>query len=494
MLLVTGILAQTGYDILPVTFDRIPLDIRHDVDYLRGLAWRTRDKDPDIIKRGTSNMGNEFERSEPSEVIEMIFRMEGGNVFTQENLLKIKEVEDSFYNNPEFQNSFCLLDGTGSCTKARSILRYFDGTYGADPEFNDINFNDPQATLYKASTDARTKNALQYHLGLNSKIDATTARSDITRGYLLLGMPLRGYLNSTDREEEQLELIENFITREFKAKAEGYYKSGVGPMEFIYNSGVLISLTIRGQVFKDMALAIGSLIFIVLFICIQTGSLWVGLLAVFSIITSFCGANLIYRVVLDFRYFGIFHVLAMFIILGIGADDVFVFYDTWKESSHHHYISLGHRLSDCYRRASIAMLFTSITTAIAFAVSATSPFLGIGSFGVFSCVLVMVNYLSVITFFPCIVITYHNWWQHYKCCCCCPVKDNVNLTQTNSLDERRKNPIVRFFRGPYFRFVTHKVARWFILFFFTFFLAVCIYFASLLKVNEEQVSEAYIKL
>ena len=60
------------------------------------------------------------------------------------------------------------------------------------------------------------------------------------------------------------------------------------------------------------------------------------------------------------------------------------------------------------------MFFTSVTTAMAFAVSATSPFLAVYSFGVFSCILVAVNYISVIIFFPTVIITYHLYWEKYK--------------------------------------------------------------------------------
>ena len=39
----------------------------------------------------------------------------------------------------------------------------------------------------------------------------------------------------------------------------------------------------------------------------------------------------------------------MFIVLGIGADDIFVFCDTWKETGQFKYKSLAHRISDAYR-------------------------------------------------------------------------------------------------------------------------------------------------
>ncbi len=40
---ITAILMVSGYDVLPVVFDQLPLDIRDDQDFLRGLAWDNRD-------------------------------------------------------------------------------------------------------------------------------------------------------------------------------------------------------------------------------------------------------------------------------------------------------------------------------------------------------------------------------------------------------------------------------------------------------------------
>ena len=47
----------SGYDVLPVVFDRLPLDIQDDPDFLRGLAWDNRDQDSDIIETGSSAKG-----------------------------------------------------------------------------------------------------------------------------------------------------------------------------------------------------------------------------------------------------------------------------------------------------------------------------------------------------------------------------------------------------------------------------------------------------
>ena len=494
MLFITVILVRTGYDILPITFDRVPLDIRDDSDYLRGLAWDHRMEDESVIVRGSaagddSGSGEQDERSVTGEFVEMYWEIaDGGNVFTKVNLQAIKQVEDDFFQDEEFQNKFCLLDGNNECQKSRSILRFFDGTHqDKNPIFNDPNFDNVMGVLRAANANPTTKRLLQYHLGKDAVIDETQTYSPATRSLLLLGLPLKDFANTSDREDEQGKNVDRFFLDTFAPKGEAYFRDGVGEMQFFFGSGSLIFVTITSQVFKDLALAIGSFVFIILFMCIQTGSLWVSLFANLSIFTGFCCANLIYRVILDFRYFGTFHVLAVFIILGIGADDVFVFYDSWKETRHHRYLSLAHRLSDCYRKASLAMFFTSLTTAIAFIVSATSPFLGISSFGVFAGLLVMVNYISVILFFPAVVIMYHTYFEKYKCCCCCPRSSGSVQNIEQDPEPERKHHIVRFFRGPYYRFISHKIVRWVILVCFTGLLSMFIYFATTLKVNEEQV-------
>ncbi|CAD5126925.1 DgyrCDS14939 [Dimorphilus gyrociliatus] len=273
------------------------------------------------------------------------------------------------------------------------------------------------------------------------------------------------------------------LLKDYAEKGDEYFENGVNGMEFYHFCPILLNVKIRSMVFRDLSLAVGSMLFIVVFMLIQTQSFWITFLAVYSIFSSFLITNLIYYGVLRFTYFGVFHILDIFIILGIGADNVFVLYDTWRETSYHKYPTIAHRLSHCYRKASIAMFYTTLTTAIAFIVSAASPFMTVYTFGVFSAILVIVNYLSVIIFLPCVVFTYATFWDKFKCCCCC--KKNPK-DKDNSNDIKKKNIIVRFFSGPYFKLITNRIARWFILAFFAGLFAAFVYFASTLKVNQEE--------
>ena len=441
---------------------------------------------------------SQLTRTQRGDVLELFFERDDGNVLTKANLQKMKEIEDEFWNNAEFQSSFCMRDEIPpyACVKPVSVLRFFDGTYkGVDAALNDPTFDNIPQVLYTAKMNNDTLGDLYYALGKNSTITATRAHATIIREKIYLGMPLKGYKNDSDRTLDQIDDIQKFTVKHFKPLGTKYFAEGAGEMDFFYSSLTLLFDAIKSLVFRDMSLVIGSICFIMLFLLFQTGSFWVSGWAVLSIMTGFSGANLIYRIALDFRYFGIFHVLAIFILLCIGADDVFVFYDTWKFSAHYQYKSLAHRLSDCYRKAAGAMLYTSLTTAVAFAVSAASPLLGISTFGLFSALLIVVNYISVIVFFPTVIVTYHIYWENYKCCCCCPrdassvadVNDPVPTTSKKKKNGKRHNVVVRFLGGPYFRFITHPVARWLILLCFALLVSGALYFVSRLEINQEQV-------
>ena len=413
------------------------------------------------------------------------------NVLTKAKLTAIQNMENDFYTMEGYQDKHCFKP-MGTCVKPKSLVQYFDGTYAMiDSVFNDPNFNNIVQVIYAASTNNLTKEAFNFFKSRDARINSTYAFMSATRSQFFTGYPLHGFNSTEDNYDQQDKDAKKYYVNTLMVKGDAYYASGVGGMEFLYGGMVLVMLYITKQVMLDFALVVGSFLFILIFVCIQTQSLWVSLLAIASIITGFTGANLLYNVVFGFKYFGIFHVLAVFIILGIGADDVFVFYDTWTESAYKPYKSLEHRLSDCYRKASMAMMFTSLTTSLAFFISATSPLLAIYSFGVFSGTLVIVNYISVITFFPAVVVIYHKYFEKYKCCCCCPRAD-ASVGDSTSMDvTKKKNFVVRFMGGPYFRFVTHKIARWVMLVVYAIIFIVFVYYASQLRVDEDEVGSVF---
>ena len=135
-------------------------------------------------------------------------------------------------------------------------------------------------------------------------------------------------------------------------------------------------------------------------------------------------------------------------ILGIGADDIFVLYDafmqakmqpTMKVSNANGELDLSsmmaQRMSWALRRAVSAMAVTSLTTFAAFVVTALSPITNIKVFGIFAALLVATNFILCCLLTPVLITLVHQ----QKCChfsrCGC-VQNNTN---ENEKKNEKKN-------------------------------------------------------
>lgn len=138
----------------------------------------------------------------------------------------------------------------------------------------------------------------------------------------------------------------------------------------------------------------------------HTKSVGVGLVGSFMIGITFPTSYFIYRLIMQFRYFMALHTSILFILMGVGADDVFVFFDSFQQAEKIKEVNgdLRKRIAFSYRRASKAMLVTSSTTIFAFLATAISPLLPIMSFGVFSAINILVNYLLTISLLPAFLV------------------------------------------------------------------------------------------
>lgn len=214
LLLLTGGLLISGYDILPVNFGELPLDLPKDPTKLRADAWIYATENEEISSLSTDQLA----RGNEHIPINLFYGAE--NVFTQKNLQIIKDFEDILFSNSDYQNEFCLLQGTGTmdrrCAKPLSILRFFDGTYSAiDATFYDPNFENIPKVLYAAIMNRKSSAILNFHLAKDSRISATEAISSYTRTLLPVGLPLEGYHSSNDRKQEQKHKLDEMIVNKF---------------------------------------------------------------------------------------------------------------------------------------------------------------------------------------------------------------------------------------------------------------------------------------
>eukprot|EP00635_Sarcinochrysidales_sp_CCMP3193_P013385 CAMPEP_0118918014 /NCGR_PEP_ID=MMETSP1166-20130328/17657_1 /TAXON_ID=1104430 /ORGANISM="Chrysoreinhardia sp, Strain CCMP3193" /LENGTH=1280 /DNA_ID=CAMNT_0006858253 /DNA_START=19 /DNA_END=3861 /DNA_ORIENTATION=- len=323
---------------------------------------------------------------------------------------------------------YLLADARG-CRRPFSPVLFFE-KYG-DPEFRDI-----PGTVHKIR-DARVDwRAFQDMLHkdfrvenmrskiLVSEIYAGTPRRNVSEyvsqedlGLVSQGLSISWY--SDTHEEKEFDHLSHWIEANLGSWLDRQFRET--PYRTLYSYAGYDPVDDR--VLGDLLLLFASIIFIIAYLWYYTGSLFITCCGIFQIFTSFFGANLIYRYCwptpdgLGYNYFTLFCALALFIIMGIGADDLFVYWDTWLGSATHAYKTVAHRTSHVYSHAASAMAVTSATTVLAFLSNLSSPFIGIRTFGIFSALLVIVNYLAVATFFPVAVLVYDVYFDHQAYWC-----------------------------------------------------------------------------
>ena len=159
---------------------------------------------------------------------------------------------------------------------------------------------------------------------------------------------------------------------------------------------------------SDTMFASFSVLFVFCYLIYHLKSLFLGLISMGLILLSFPMTQIICEGIFKVTYFGNLHAMVIFIVLGIAADDIFVFIDGWRQSKliPQFQDDVYRRMAYTFRRAVRAMAVTSSTTSVAFFVNISSALMPVRAFGIFAGVIVLVNYLFVVLFFPPSVILY----------------------------------------------------------------------------------------
>ena len=99
--------------------------------------------------------------------------------------------------------------------------------------------------------------------------------------------------------------------------------------------GSLIFDLILSIIISDSLLAIGAVLAVFSFLWLQTGSCFVAAMGMLEILFSLPCAYALYRHVFQLKYFDGLNAMCLFIVLAIGADDIFVFFDAYKQARLH---------------------------------------------------------------------------------------------------------------------------------------------------------------
>lgn len=405
-----------------------------------------------------------------------------------------KKIEDEFLSLPDFE-SFCRRDPTQldcdgvprECALPFSYLNH-PNLYGqllenstaicgrreGNEEVSQENFTAFLDSVYGSDP---------YRMRVF--FDANSTSSDFAwaaKSTVLIGAPLPGYNSSNDRTEDQDDEFVDWARDTVDDVNDDDRTIQPSRVDVYALSSAVATSEFNDIIAKDLTLAGIAIILVLLVMWVHTTSFVLSISTIFQILLSFPFAYFFFYFVFQQRYFGALQVLTVFLLLGIGADDVFVFTDAWKQAA----VKLGEdvdletRMAWTYRRSVRAMTVTSFTTAAAFFVTAASPLMPISTLGVWAAILVLLQFFLVITFYPCAVVTWHRYWrprlfvQRFRM-----VEDPEELEVELATKwwqrfiplSRRPEPhirkpgeyrsVERFFRGPWFNFLSK--ARWIII-------------------------------
>eukprot|EP00439_Symbiodinium_sp_Y106_P036691 s1266_g4.t1 len=205
-----------------------------------------------------------------------------------------------------------------------------------------------------------------------------------------------------------------------EAKYEREHGSKLRIMLF---SGATLVAQYLGILLVDGFLSLGSLVSVWAYMWLMLESVFLASCGMFEIIFSLPVGMCLWVLILGQKIFW-YQMLVIYMILGIGADDVFILYDAWLQSAHTEGVSHSRTTRFCwaYRRSVGAMLVTTLTTCGSFFIGATSPLPLVQSFCIFAAVVVLVDYLFCISFFASAVLVYEEWMKGVGYCCrCCGI-------------------------------------------------------------------------
>ena len=171
----------------------------------------------------------------------------------------------------------------------------------------------------------------------------------------------------------------------------------------------------------DLFLAQWSAIVIAVLLLTNTSSLLLMLAGLFEIIISVPVAMFVWFIIGQGTVNTIM-LIGLFIVLCIGADDIFVFIDTWKESYHMGPAIAGTvltRFAWTWNRAAAAMLATTATTVFCLLINYSSSFPTIRVFGLFNAFVIAADFILVITWFAAGTVALEQCAKY----CCPPGQD-----------------------------------------------------------------------
>ena len=195
----------------------------------------------------------------------------------------------------------------------------------------------------------------------------------------------------------------------FKRGEDGVKVTGKGGphTQFIYIGDSLSQTQLMIMLLGDTTKSAIALGLIFAYMLIHTGSFFLTLIGLFNIIFAFPAGYWVYTGLFGVVSLPILTPVTLIVCIGIAVDDVFVFIDTFKQTDQEG--GLSKRLAKTFSAAASATLFTTITSAAAFAANTVSDISALSNFGLFTALVIVANYIILVMLLP---ASLGFWWRY----------------------------------------------------------------------------------
>ena len=132
---------------------------------------------------------------------------------------------------------------------------------------------------------------------------------------------------------DALRVLVSRLTRQYVGLTLADAETAFDDVEVLYFWPVISFKEFLSILLHDGLLAIGSIVFVFFYLWIHSGSAFLAMAGMLHVMMSFPLAFLLYRYLFGIMPFYILSFLSIYIILAIGADDIFVYMDAWRQSA-----------------------------------------------------------------------------------------------------------------------------------------------------------------
>lgn len=355
---------------------------------------------PDGFGAGIHGQGvqKEFdERTQPGSGLLVYWYMSStldrGNVLSPSAIAQMQSVERAVFNSPTYQQLLCLQEGSGKCVAPTTPTT----------------INSSSST---SVSELFAQNKFFFPANTPSHVNASSVIA-YTRTEFPIGFPLANYSSPADRAEEQQQRVYEILQREVLPLLRRTMDSSQdGQVKLVYFHDQTRAKESTAILLQDLTYAGMAAAVVFVSLCFHFSSVLLGLGAILQVMVSFPVTLFFYRLVLNIDLFGGLHVIAIFLILGIGVDDCFVLFDAYDQVTRlHPALPLANRLKHSYHSAAYTTFTTTLTTFLCFLSLVTCPIPVLKWFGVFCSLLVLINYLLCVTLFVGLICLYD---QHVR--------------------------------------------------------------------------------